>query len=104
MGNILGRLSRQYTYDAVKERTRPNKANADDIIHVNDISSKRTPFSEDFLDVGSDVDKVTITIEDYQGIQELLGGITEKQFEKAYQQAVILLSSGMVKILNFQSP
>ena len=94
MGNNIGRLSRNYNNDVVEHRTRLNEVVVSDTTHENDTSSELAPFQEQFSDIGSDVDKTTIKIVDYQVIQDLLREITEKQFEKAYQQAVILLSSG----------
>ena len=91
MGNIIGRLFYRYT-TVVKDRKRSYEVNAD--ILENNNPSKQAPFFEDLRNIGSDVDEVTIAITDYQRIQELLREVTEKQFEKAYQQAVILLSSG----------
>ena len=96
MGNIIGRLSGNYNNDVVEHRTRLNKVVVSDTTHENDTSSELAPFQEQFSDIGSDVDKKTITIGDYCIVQELLREITDKQFEKAYQQAVILLSSGIL--------
>lgn len=100
MGNILVRFFYPFTafgkdrnrqYEVHKADTLPNKKT--------DVKVSNNDFSK----TGSDVDELKIAVAEYRKVQELLTEITEKQFEKAYQQALVLIASGIYNTCIYKS-
>ena len=101
MGNVIGRLfypfsSHHWTKQSSAQyrNNEPPRTGSLEFVNAN-IASVTLDLREDFADHGSGVDGLVITCLDYWRIQALLRDITEKQFERAYQQAVLLKSSGI---------
>ena len=110
MGNVIGRLFYPFTALPWAKRS-PAFYKSSDTARSDNLDVTSTDAAvinlnqpESFTDIGSGVDTLMITCVDYWKIQILLTEIAEKQFEKAYEQALILKSSGNLVRLTHQSP